>query len=102
MATPPTKLDESEVSERLRKLRGWTKEDGTIARSLHFKDFKQAKSFVDRVADAAEESGHHPDIHIEKASEVRLVLTTHSAGGLTKNDFEMAEKIDRVTGGSPG
>lgn len=90
----PSKLSEKDVQDRIRRLKGWNQEDGSIARTLEFRDFKQAKSFVDRVADAAEETGHHPDIHLEKASRVRLVLTTHSAGGLTKNDFEMAEKID--------
>ena len=51
---------------------------------------------MNRVADHAEEANHHPDILVHGWNHVRLTLTTHSAGGLTDNDFQMAKKIDRL------
>jgi 4a-hydroxytetrahydrobiopterin dehydratase len=63
-------------------------------RDYEFRDFAQAISFVNRVADAAEQANHHPDILIHGWNKVRLTLTTHSAGRLTDNDRAMAERID--------
>jgi 4a-hydroxytetrahydrobiopterin dehydratase len=94
-ANKPAKLDDSAIEDRMLRLRGWTKEDDTIARTLKFRNFGESKAFVDRVAEAAEKAQHHPDIHIEY-DQVRLVLSTHSAGGLTEEDFAMAEQIDRM------
>ena len=91
----PAKLSESEITDRLQRLSVWRKDDSEITRTIEFKDFADAMAFVERVAARAEETGHHPDICIEKASRVRLTLTTHSAGGLTAHDFDMAEKIDQ-------
>lgn len=53
-------------------------------------------AFVNRVADAAEEAGHHPDILVHGWNHVRLTLTTHSAGGLTDSDHAMAKRIDSI------
>ena len=63
-------------------------------RDYQFKDFAQAVAFVNTVAEAAEEANHHPDILIHGWNNVRLTLTTHSAGKLTDNDRAMAERID--------
>jgi 4a-hydroxytetrahydrobiopterin dehydratase len=54
---------------------------------------------VNRVADLAEEADHHPDILVDGWNKVRLTLTTHSAGGLTDNDFQMAKRIDGLGSG---
>jgi 4a-hydroxytetrahydrobiopterin dehydratase len=53
-------------------------------------------AFVNRVADAAEEANHHPDILVHGWNKVRLTLTTHDTGGLTDNDHKMAERIDSL------
>ena len=63
-------------------------------RDYKFKDFAEAMAFVNRVAAAAEEADHHPDILVHGWNNVRLTLTTHSAGRLTDNDRAMAERID--------
>jgi 4a-hydroxytetrahydrobiopterin dehydratase len=63
-------------------------------RDLKFKDFAEAMAFVNRVAEAAEEANHHPDILIHGWQNVRLTLTTHSEGRLTDDDRAMAERID--------
>jgi 4a-hydroxytetrahydrobiopterin dehydratase len=93
--TKPAKLGDEEVENRMLRLRGWSQEDGAISRTLKFRNFVESKAFVDRVAEVAERDQHHPDIHIQY-DKVRLVLSTHSAGGLTDNDFKMAEQIDRL------
>ena len=65
-------------------------------RDYEFDDFRGAMAFVNRVADLAEEANHHPDILVHGWNKVRLTLTTHSAGGLTDNDFQMARRIDAL------
>jgi 4a-hydroxytetrahydrobiopterin dehydratase len=72
----------------------WRQEGESLVRDYEFKDFAEAMAFVNRVADAAEEANHHPDILVHGWNNVRLTLTTHSAGGLTDNDREMAQRID--------
>jgi 4a-hydroxytetrahydrobiopterin dehydratase len=74
----------------------WRREGESIVRDRKFDDFAAAMAFVNRVADLAEEVNHHPDILVHGWNNVRLTLTTHSAGGLTDNDFEMARKIDAL------
>jgi 4a-hydroxytetrahydrobiopterin dehydratase len=74
----------------------WRQEDESLVRDLEFDDFKAAMAFVNRVADAAEEANHHPDILVHGWNKVRLTLTTHSEGGLTDNDRAMAETIDGI------
>jgi 4a-hydroxytetrahydrobiopterin dehydratase len=74
----------------------WRREGESIVRDLKFDDFAAAMAYVNRVADPAEEVDHHPDILVHGWNNVRLTLTTHSAGGLTDNDFQMAKKIDAL------
>jgi 4a-hydroxytetrahydrobiopterin dehydratase len=72
----------------------WRQEGESLVRDYQFKDFAEAIAFVNRVAGAAEEANHHPDILIHGWNKVRLELTTHSEGRLTDNDRAMAERID--------
>jgi 4a-hydroxytetrahydrobiopterin dehydratase len=72
----------------------WRQEGESLVRDYEFRDFAQAIDFVNRVADAAEQANHHPDILVHGWNHVRLTLTTHSAGRLTDNDRAMAERID--------
>jgi len=74
----------------------WRQEGEALVRDDKFKDFAEAMAFVNRVADLAEEVNHHPDILVHGWNQVRLTLTTHSAGGLTDNDHEMARRIDAL------
>ena len=74
----------------------WQRDGQAIAREWTFEDFGQAIAFVNRVADAAEAANHHPDIHIHGWNKVRLSLSTHSEGGLTRADFGMAARIDAL------
>jgi 4a-hydroxytetrahydrobiopterin dehydratase len=74
----------------------WRQEGEALVREQEFKDFAEAMAYVNRVADLAEEANHHPDILVHGWNKVRLTLTTHSAGGLTENDHEMARRIDEL------
>ena len=74
----------------------WRLEDESLVRDYEFEDFRGAMAFVNRVAEAAEEANHHPDILVHGWNKVRLTLTTHSEGGLTDNDRAMAERIDAL------
>ena len=70
-------------------------EDKKIAKDFRFNDFKETKKFLDRVADIAEEQGHHPTMTISY-KRLKITLTTHAASGLTENDFIMAKLIDKA------
>lgn len=74
----------------------WQRDGQAIARELKFEDFAQAIAFVNRVADAAEAANHHPDIEVHGWNKVRLELSTHSEGGLTRADLDMAARIDKL------
>lgn len=88
-------LDTAEIKESLKKTPEWEHEKKTIERVFEFDDFTQAMDFVNAVAEIAEEEEHHPDIDV-RYNKVTLRLSTHSAGGLTEADFEIAERIDTL------
>ena len=74
----------------------WRREGETLVRDREFVDFAAAMAWVNRVAGAAEEANHHPDILVHGFNRVRLTLTTHSAGGLTEADAAMARAIESL------
>jgi 4a-hydroxytetrahydrobiopterin dehydratase len=86
-------LSDEQITARLEGLE-WTRREEEIVREWTFEDFALAIAFVIRVADAAQQANHHPDILIHGWNKVRLSLSTHSAGGLTAVDFEMAATFD--------
>jgi len=74
----------------------WRRDGEGIVRDLSFGDFAGAIAFVDRVAEAAEAANHHPDILVHGWNKVRLELSTHSEGGITQADLDMARGLDGV------
>jgi 4a-hydroxytetrahydrobiopterin dehydratase len=90
-----TALTPQEAENRVTKLSGWKIDSGELVRTFQFKDFREALGFVNRVGEAAETAGHHPDIDI-RYNRVRLGLVTHDAGGLTEKDFELAARADKL------
>jgi 4a-hydroxytetrahydrobiopterin dehydratase len=74
----------------------WSQRPDALERDFAFDDFEAAMAFVNRVAGAAEEADHYPDILVHGSSKVRLTLSTHSEGGLTDKDHALARKIDEV------
>ena len=87
------KLTDDQIQAELRKLSGWELKDGEITKLYKFSTFKDSIAFVNRIADLAEAADHHPDILI-LYNKVRLTLSTHSAGGLTEKDFDLARRVD--------
>ena len=83
------------IQERIKKIPEWELNEDSISRSFEFDEYQLAIDFVNAVAEIAEEAQHHPDISINYTS-VTLVLTTHSKGGLTESDFEVAIRIDSL------
>ena len=88
-------LTETEISQRLQALRNWTRDGKTIKYTHEFKNFVESVSFVNCLISPSEKAGHHPDIFIAY-NRVTISLTTHDAGGLTKQDFELAETISKL------
>ncbi|MBX5469308.1 MAG: 4a-hydroxytetrahydrobiopterin dehydratase [Thermoleophilaceae bacterium] len=88
-------LAEEEVRRRLAELGGWELKGDSIERTFKLADFDESIAFVNRIAEAANEMNHHPDLAISWNT-VRATLSTHSQGGLTENDFELARRIDAL------
>jgi len=93
-----TKLSPNEITEKIKTLSGWQFADNAIQKQYVFESFMPAIEFVNRVARLAEEMDHHPDITINYRR-VTMVLSTHSAGGLSALDFALAKKIESVVAG---
>ena len=85
----------TETQELIKEITQWTLGEKSIEKEFKFRDFRQSMDFVNKVADLAEKQNHHPDIFISY-SRVKLVLTTYKVGGLSRNDFILAAKIDRL------
>ena len=88
-------LSDADIEARLSELDGWSREGEAITKTFDEGDFVGSVEFVRRLTGPAEEMGHHPDVSISW-SEVKVSITTHSAGGLTANDFELADRIDAL------
>jgi len=89
------KLSDAKIRELADQISDWGVEDNLLETELEFESFPDAIEFVNRVAEIAEQENHHPDIYISY-TDVALTLTTHQAGGLTRNDFIVAAKIDEL------
>jgi 4a-hydroxytetrahydrobiopterin dehydratase len=87
-------LTQDEITKNLKTLSGWELEGKQIAKQFQFKDFAEALAFVNKVGAEAEKMDHHPDIFIHSWNKVKITISTHSEGGITKKDFQLAEKIE--------
>jgi 4a-hydroxytetrahydrobiopterin dehydratase len=88
-------LSDKEIDATLEDLAGWERVGETIRKTFRLRDFVDAVRFVDRLVEPAEEMGHHPDVEISW-NRVAISLTTHSRGGLTPADFELARRIEAL------
>ncbi len=91
-----TLLTEDEIAGRLGQVPGWARQGSSIVSTVTQSDFRGAFLFAGAVAYLAEQANHHPDILIEW-NKVTLTLSTHSAGGLTAADFDLAAKISALS-----
>ena len=90
---PP--LAEEKANELLNQIPGWEIKDGHVFRQFKFKNFRESISFVNKVAEIAEQEGHHPDIIINY-NKVAIELWTHAVNGLSENDFILSAKINAI------
>ncbi|HEY1275822.1 MAG TPA: 4a-hydroxytetrahydrobiopterin dehydratase [Thermoleophilaceae bacterium] len=88
-------LSDEEITQRLDGLDGWERAGDTIRKQFKLDDFKGSVDFVNRLTPEAEGMNHHPDLEISWNT-VTVTISTHSEGGLTQNDFELAGRIDAV------
>ena len=89
------KLTAEEIAERTSELQTWITENGFLKKRFNFADFAEALKFVNQVGAIAEKLDHHPDITFGWGY-CELAMTTHDAGGLTHNDFELAKEIESL------
>ena len=92
---PPLNRDEAQIL--MKQLNQWSLSGDSrwISKEFKFEDFKSAMAFTNKVADIAEDDGHHPDLQISWGKVV-VELTTHANKGLSQNDFIIAAKIDAL------
>ena len=90
-------LPQDQIEKNLEEVPTWKLSEKMIGREFEFKDFKEAMTFVNNIANLAEAEEHHPDITIHW-NKVKLDLWTHSVDGLTENDFIVASKINKLNG----
>jgi 4a-hydroxytetrahydrobiopterin dehydratase len=89
------RLSDAEIDERLGGMNGWERSGDAIVKQFDNGDFKGSVDFVNRLTPEAEDMNHHPDLEISWQT-VTVTITTHSEGGLTANDFELARRIDAL------
>jgi 4a-hydroxytetrahydrobiopterin dehydratase len=88
-------LGDQEIEDRLSRLDGWERRGAAIVKTFDRGDFTGSVKFAGSLVEPAEEMNHHPDLSISW-SEVEVSISTHSEGGLTANDFELAGRIDAL------
>jgi 4a-hydroxytetrahydrobiopterin dehydratase len=88
-------LSDEEIESRLAGLDGWRQIGDAIVKTFDRGDFVGSVRFVDRLVEPAEEMNHHPDVSISW-SEVEVSISTHSEGGLTADDFELARRVEAL------
>ena len=88
-------IEDSEIESRLADLDGWERAGDAIRKEFKRDNFVGSVKFVDALVEPAEDMGHHPDVEISWDT-VTVTITTHSEGGLTANDFELAARLDAL------
>ena len=88
-------LSDDEIQRRLGEVEGWTRSGDALSREFRFEDFQGSVDFVNRITPPAEEMNHHPDLSISW-NRVEVSLSTHSQGGITESDFELAARINEL------
>ena len=89
------RMSDDQVKDELSRLGGWEREGNALVREFEFANFVGSVDFINRITPVAEEMNHHPDLSISW-NKVKVSLSTHSEGGITESDFELASKIDSL------
>jgi 4a-hydroxytetrahydrobiopterin dehydratase len=91
----PARLSPDEVAAALQELPEWSGDENGIRRTVELESFRAAVEAIGSIADVAEEMDHHPDIDLRWRT-LHLAVVSHSAGGVTSNDVELARRIDQL------
>ncbi len=91
-----SRMSEAEIRDAMGSIEGWSRNGSHLVREFCLPDFPAAIRFVTRVARAAEDACHHPDIDV-RWNRVKLSLTTHDEDGLTERDFVLAARFNQVS-----
>ncbi len=89
-------LEEEKIDELLKQIPTWQLKDGHLYKKFKFKNFVETMEFVNKIAEIAENEGHHPDFCVHY-NRVEIELFTHAIKGLSENDFIVAAKIDNLS-----
>jgi 4a-hydroxytetrahydrobiopterin dehydratase len=88
------RLNEQEVETLAQQVPGWRVAENRLTRDVKVKHFREALALVNRIGEPAEEENHHPDLCIHGWNRVRIELYTHTAHGLSRNDFILAARVN--------
>lgn len=91
-----TRLSDLEIEQSTASLTGWQVQQGTLVRTFQLPSFAHAVLMIGAVGQLAEAAGHHPDLALHGYNKLTITLTTHSAGGLTVKDFDLARQIQAI------
>ena len=93
-------LNKAEIQQKLKELQGWSHVGKSLHKKYTLKSFMPVIGLVNQIAETAEKAGHHPDITINY-NVLGISLSTHSEGGVTQKDFDLARQIDQLAGTNP-
>ena len=98
--TADDRLSSEQIAQKLRGLSGWSYDSANsrIEKTFVRKNFLDAVALIQQIAPIAERMDHHPDILLSDYKKLKVMLSTHSAGGITQNDFDLAQAIDQLPG----
>lgn len=89
-------LSSDEIKNKLENLNGWFFINKSIEKEFKLKSFADAVAFIVKISLEAEKQEHHPDLLLHSWNKVKIILTTHTEGGVTENDFNLAHTIDTI------
>ena len=85
-----------DINSKLVELNSWSFVNNTLQKEFSLKDFSDALCFVVKIGIESEKMDHHPEVLLHEWNKVKVTLSTHSAGGVTENDFKLAHTIDKI------
>jgi len=89
-------LPPEQLPARLAQLPGWEIREGWLTKTYTVRGFLPGAVFISAIAQLAEAANHHPDVSLHAYSKVTVSLSTHSAGGITEKDFDLAAQIESL------
>lgn len=89
-------VNDSYIKDNIEDLPNWFVSDKSITKEFVLKDFSSAVAFLNHIAIESEKIDHHPDLLLHSWNKLKVTLSTHSAGGLTRKDFELAKLIEKI------